>query len=99
MHRRHYSPKTPLVIAAHPPAAPNVAWVWWNRNAPSQRSVRMPPRMEEYAARLYETLHTLDREGCDVIAVEPVPVGIEWEGVRDRLRRAADSSKAGDRVI
>ena len=51
--------------------------------------VRMPADAREYAARLYATLHRLDDEGYRRIWVERVPDGPEWDGVRDRLRRAA----------
>jgi L-threonylcarbamoyladenylate synthase len=98
MHRRHYSPRTPVVIAAHPPAG-KVAWVWWNRSEPSNLSIHMPSSAQLYAAKLYDTLHRLDKEGLDVIAIEGVPDGLERDGVRDSLRRAAAQEEAGDRVI
>jgi L-threonylcarbamoyladenylate synthase len=49
----------------------------------------MPPAPAAYAAVLYETLHSLDREGLDWIAVERLPDEPEWAGVADRLARAA----------
>lgn len=49
----------------------------------------LPPRPAEYASRLYDALHDLDEAGCDVIAVERVPASGDWDGVRDRLERAA----------
>ena len=42
-----------------------------------------------YAAALYDTLHRLDDEGCEVILVERPPDGPDWEAVRDRLARAS----------
>ena len=42
-----------------------------------------------YAAALYATLHELDGRGLDWIAVERVPEGNAWAGIRDRLTRAA----------
>ncbi|MGH9632671.1 MAG: L-threonylcarbamoyladenylate synthase [Bryobacteraceae bacterium] len=88
MHARHYSPRTPLMIGATRPED-NAAYVWWNRELPAARSVEMPGKPKEYAARLYETLHRLDQEGWDYIAVEAVPDGPEWAAVADRLLRAA----------
>ena len=44
---------------------------------------------ESYAAALYATLHELDVQGLDWIAVENVPCNDAWAGIRDRLRRAA----------
>jgi L-threonylcarbamoyladenylate synthase len=52
----------------------------------------MPPEPQEYAARLYQTLHDLDLRGYDWIAVEAPPDEPEWEAVRDRLTRAAAST-------
>ena len=93
MHPRHYSPRTKLALVRdgnvpregsgaylqihHPPAG----------NA--REVVRMPPGAQEYAARLYQTLHDLDVRGYDWIAVEAPPDTPEWEAVRDRLKRAA----------
>jgi L-threonylcarbamoyladenylate synthase len=50
---------------------------------------RMPAEPLRYAAKLYETLHSLDDAGYDAVVVERVPDGPEWRGVRDRLERAA----------
>ena len=49
----------------------------------------MPLDPAVYAAMLYETLHMLDREGLDWIAVELPPDEPKWAGIADRLRRAA----------
>jgi L-threonylcarbamoyladenylate synthase len=49
----------------------------------------MPQDPASYAAVLYETLHRLDREGLDWIAVERPPEGVEWAAILDRLERAA----------
>lgn len=45
-------------------------------------------RAEEYASRLYHTLHQLDEAGCEEIWVEMPPEHEEWRAVRDRLARA-----------
>lgn len=89
MHPRHYSPRTPLTVSSQPPEG-KIAWMWWNREDLHRRSVRMPDTAERYAACLYDTLHSLDLEGWDWIVVEPVPDDAEWDGIRDRLRRAAE---------
>jgi len=49
----------------------------------------MPSDAAGYAARLYGALHLMDARGYDWIAVEVPGPGAEWEGVLDRLRRAA----------
>jgi L-threonylcarbamoyladenylate synthase len=86
MHPRHYSPRTPLVLASEPD--PGGAYVWINLPAQAAHSVQMPSAPEAYAARLYSVLHELDREEWPVITVEPLPDTVEWAAVRDRLQRA-----------
>ena len=49
---------------------------------------QMPAAPADYARALYATLHQLDREGVEVIIVEPVPDDDAWAGVRYRLTRA-----------
>jgi L-threonylcarbamoyladenylate synthase len=88
MHRRHYSPRAPLSIDLKP-AEGRSAWVWWNKELPAAREVRMPADATSYASKLYEVLHMLDGEGWERIVVEAVPETVEWEAVRDRLTRAA----------
>lgn len=87
LHHRHYSPRTPLYVTTTVPAGRG-AWVWWKQDQKAARNVRLPADAAGYARVLYQTLHDLDREGLDYIAVEPVPEGDDWAGVRDRLRRA-----------
>jgi len=90
LHARHYSPRTPLVLV-EPGGLPGgrVAYVWWGQPAAAAKSVRMPASPAGYAAALYRTLHELDREGWDAIAVERPPAGVEWAGIADRLSRAS----------
>ena len=90
-HPKHYQPRTRVVMTAEPPA--NSAYLFWHsrghaREAASVRSLRMPANAANYAAILYSTLHDLDRENFDWIAIEPLPEGPEWDGIRDRLMRA-----------
>jgi L-threonylcarbamoyladenylate synthase len=90
MHPRHYSPKTRLLLVTDGALpAGRGAYLWMRRPAPAARSVQMPAEAAAYAARLYETLHALDAEGWEWIAVEKPPEAPEWVPVLDRLRRAA----------
>jgi L-threonylcarbamoyladenylate synthase len=61
----------------------------WAEAEPVDAAVAMPADAEGYARRLYAELHALDAAGCDVALVEQVPNGAAWDGVRDRLARAA----------
>ena len=85
MHPRHYRPVTALYLLTpgQPPRAGRGAWLRLGRE--------MPADPAEYAAALYDTLHRLDAQGLDWIAVEPPPDTPEWAGVLDRLRRASAS--------
>ena len=59
--------------------------------APGVVHRRMPARPEQAAHELFSILRELDREGVHLIWVEEPPPGPEWDGVRDRLGRAAAS--------
>ena len=52
----------------------------------------MPHDAASYAAVLYDTLHRVDREGWDWIAVEELPATPEWAAIADRLWRASTLS-------
>jgi L-threonylcarbamoyladenylate synthase len=55
-------------------------------------STRLPSDPDGYAHALYATLRELDQQGADLILVEQPPQAAEWQGVNDRLRRAAFDS-------
>lgn len=79
-HPRHYAPRTRFHVLE-----PGVTPVGRGR------VIEMPHEAREYAARLYAELRKADQEGWDWIAVRSVPATEEWEGIRDRLRRASHS--------
>jgi len=79
LHRRHYSPRTPLVLVDHGRLPTTGRGIY----------IKMPDNPREYAAVLYERLHQADSEGWDWIAIERPPDGEEWAAIRDRLERAA----------
>ncbi len=78
-HPRHYSPRTPVVLGTAPKEG---------RGARLDLA-SMPNDPAHYAEQLYSTLHALDKQGYDWIAIELPPDRPEWAGVRDRLRRAS----------
>jgi len=89
-HPRHYCPRTRtlLLMDGNVPAGRG-AYLFHSRPAQScQRNVEMPASPEAYAAALYRTLHDLDGESLDWIAVEHPPDQPEWAAILDRLRRA-----------
>lgn len=83
MHRRHYSPRTPLLLVKDEciPAEGDGAYL--------SRGKTMPNDPAAYAAALYATLHEMDLQELDWIAVEMPPDLPEWAAIRDRLIRAA----------
>jgi L-threonylcarbamoyladenylate synthase len=83
LHPRHYRPATPLYLLnpGEPPPEGDGAWL--------RIGQEMPADPREYASVLYDTLHRLDAQGLDWIAVDRPPETPEWAGVLDRLRRAA----------
>jgi L-threonylcarbamoyladenylate synthase len=83
MHARHYRPATRLYLPNPGERPPDGHGAWLRIGQ------EMPADPLEYAAVLYETLHRLDTERLDWIAVERPPESPEWAGVLDRLRRAA----------
>jgi L-threonylcarbamoyladenylate synthase len=95
MHPRHYSPRTALYLVHGGQVPLQGAGAYLQIQCPPVASVwevlAMPNNAAEYAARLYGVLHALDARGYDWIAVETPGPGGEWEGVLDRLLRAATS--------
>ncbi|HET9425770.1 MAG TPA: L-threonylcarbamoyladenylate synthase [Gemmatimonadaceae bacterium] len=67
-----------VVALSRAPVAEDTFAVW-----------RMPDDPAEYARLLYATLHRVDAEGFTTVIVEAPPAGAAWDGIRDRLTRAA----------
>jgi L-threonylcarbamoyladenylate synthase len=49
----------------------------------------IPHDPEAFARAIYAELHQCDEAGAELIVLEAVPETTEWNGVRDRLNRAA----------
>jgi L-threonylcarbamoyladenylate synthase len=58
-------------------------------DAPVTHPIAMPAEPRAYARLLYAALHSLDALACDLILVECPPESPSWDGIRDRLQRAA----------
>jgi L-threonylcarbamoyladenylate synthase len=66
--------------------------LWTHTNLPAHGSelyVAMPHDAAQCAHELFAQLRTLDAQGVQEIWVETPPEGEAWDGVRDRLQRAA----------
>ncbi len=99
----HYAPRTPLelVAAAELPArlaalrGKKIAVLARGAEPSSLKDVswhRAPGAAADYAHELYASLRRLDDLECELILVEAPPAAPEWQGVNDRLKRAASNS-------
>jgi L-threonylcarbamoyladenylate synthase len=95
LHPRHYSPRTPLYLAAHGKLPDRGQGLYLrHQNPPSRTHItihQMPQLAADYAAVLYGVLHHADAGNYHWIAVDIPPSAPEWEAVHDRLRRAASN--------
>ncbi len=87
-HQKHYSPRTHLRIG-YPYTTGKGAYLYWSHPLPGAEGIQMSSDPAEYAALLYSTLHNLDQQSLNWIAVEPLPEAPAWDAIRDRLQRAA----------
>ncbi len=98
----HYAPQTPValvesaalegIVTRLRAAGRRVALMHWSDAASAPLDARLPAEPEAYAHGLYVSLRALDTQGADLIVVEKPPQDAHWQGVNDRLRRAAFDS-------
>ncbi|WP_034295476.1 L-threonylcarbamoyladenylate synthase [Herbaspirillum sp. RV1423] len=99
----HYAPHTPVAQVSADELAGvlqqlvahkyKVALIHRTTDAPAVYAhVAMPSDSDRYAHDLYAALRDMDHQGADVIVVEALPQTSEWQGINDRLRRAAFDS-------
>ena len=81
-----------VATRANAPTLPTIA-VYARSIAPSRSpqllTKRMPIDAAAAAHELFAVLRQLDAQGVQQIWIEAPPAGAEWDGVRDRLQRAA----------
>jgi L-threonylcarbamoyladenylate synthase len=100
----HYAPRTPVALVALDQWQPTLQVLQaagrrvavMRRQAPSAPAavaeLEMPVSPEGYAHDLYAALRRLDVAAAEVILVEAPPPDSAWQGINDRLRRAAHDS-------
>jgi L-threonylcarbamoyladenylate synthase len=102
----HYAPRTPLVLARAEEfdwlmrqldrAERRYALMHRSALGTSGKGLiaaeMMPVGADAYAHQLYASLRKMDAAGADLIIVEGPPVEDAWQGIHDRLRRAAFDS-------
>lgn len=99
--RRHYAPRAPVLlfsttIDAHFQAVllgqgRKLGVIAFASTSLQGVEKILPEEPTLYARGLFQALHELDEAGCELILVEAVPEVSAWDGVRDRLKRAAAS--------
>lgn len=98
----HYAPRTPLHIVAPAELSARLAALRGQKVAVLARAEAptglkdvhwqaAPRAVEAYAHELYASLRRLDALGCAAILVEAPPAEPGWQGVNDRLGRAASN--------
>jgi L-threonylcarbamoyladenylate synthase len=100
----HYAPNTPVVIVPSKQLASTieqlhkahkkVALLHYSASNSTKlhAEISLPLHAAKYAHELYASLRKLDVTDADVILVQAVPDTTEWQGIKDRLRRAAHGS-------
>lgn len=85
MYARHYAPKAKLVLVnVLPKGAAGLTFA-----EAKDRQIHMPDNPVAYAANLYDSLFKIDKLGVEEIFVEWPPDSVDWEVVRDRLKKAS----------
>lgn len=108
----HYAPRTPVVLVDSDrlqavmqrlAAAKRRFALMSIAQRPASTAVaqcELPAAPEGYAHDLYAALRAMDAVDADIIVVEAPPKGDAWQGVNDRLRRAAfDSAGILERLL
>ncbi|MCM1129815.1 MAG: L-threonylcarbamoyladenylate synthase [Alistipes senegalensis] len=103
----HYAPATPVVLATAPEMAVlcarlkekgrRIAAIYYSPLSADFQSFLfarqvMPDSAPAYSHGFYAAMRAMDGMAADVIIVERPPLGDAWEGIHDRLRRAAHGS-------
>jgi L-threonylcarbamoyladenylate synthase len=99
----HYAPATPVALVdpaqltrtthALAAAGRRIALIHFGMSvSPAVAQRQLPAQPDGYAHGLYAALRSMDAAGADIILVEAPPAGNDWQGVNDRLRRAAHDS-------
>ena len=101
----HYAPRTPVAVLGGDEylarlrqllmAGRRIALLHYSALAEAGAVAQqgLPPDAAGYAQQLYAALRALDTCGAELILVEQPPHDASWQGINDRLRRAAHDSR------
>ena len=106
--KAHYAPHTPLALYAEHTlpdllktnSLKKIALLIWNQpplielQNKHHTFIQIPMDSNGFARNLYRYLRDLDHGQYDLILMPETPSGQNWDGVRDRLQRAAFGSGA-----
>jgi L-threonylcarbamoyladenylate synthase len=108
----HYAPRTPVALVASDALAATLAQLHaagktaalihytGHPVAGLAATSALPAEPAGFAHGLYASLRAMDLHGASIILIETPPVSQEWQGINDRLRRAAhDTRGALDRLL
>jgi L-threonylcarbamoyladenylate synthase len=104
----HYAPRTPVLLVPSAQlagtlqqmhqAGQSLALISYSALAtgmpPLAAQFPMTAEAQAYAHDLYAALRNMDHAAADLIVVETPPSGQAWQGINDRLHRAAHDSSA-----
>ena len=104
----HYAPRTPVLLVSSEDLAATLLQLHQAGQklaliAYSGPVAQLPPlaaqfpmaaEPQAYAHDLYAALRNMDHAAADLIVVEAPPFEVSWQGINDRLRRAAHDSLA-----
>ena len=97
----HYAPRTRMLIVGSSElnstltthAGKSVAVLSFSpARMPNTLHWRASHEARVYAHNMYAHLRAMDTSGCELLIVEAPPEGPAWDGINDRLRRAAFGS-------
>ncbi len=106
--KSHYAPRTPVLLVSPRQLAETLQQLHQAGQklaliAYSGMAAQFPPLVDQfpmvaesqaYAHDLYAALRSMDHAAADLIVVQSPPSDLVWQGVNDRLRRAAHDSSA-----
>jgi L-threonylcarbamoyladenylate synthase len=103
--QKHYAPKAKLLIRSWQDASdlnlqlstfnyqPSATHIIAHTHIPSGAGLGgvsvIPHDADAFARAIYAELHRCDEAGAELIVVEALPPGSEWQALTDRLTRAA----------
>ncbi len=98
----HYAPSTPVALVDRAALAATMqqllargcrfALIAYSEDVSAVHGMHLPDHADGYAHGLYASLREMDARDADVILVERPPQDAAWQGINDRLRRAAFDS-------